>query len=251
MSTSILVTGGTGTLGSHVVPRLRAAGNDLRILSRGHQESELGSTFVKGDLATGDGVDAAVDGAETVVHLAGTAKGDDVKARNLVDAARRAGVRHLVFISVVGADRVPIKSAMDRAMFGYFGAKRGAEEAIIESGIPWTILRATQFHDLTFTTVEGMAKMPVVPMPRGWLVQPVNSEEVAERLVELVPGDASGFVSELGGPQVYEMSDLVRSYLHGAGKWRPILPMPMGGSAFRAVRDGATIIPDRAVGQRT
>jgi uncharacterized protein YbjT (DUF2867 family) len=104
----ILVTGGTGTLGRSVVTRLRNAGSKVRVLSRpGHQAAD-GIEFVTGDLAGGEGVQAAVDGADVVVHCAGTSKGDDDKARSLVHAASRAGVGHLVFISVVGADRIPI-----------------------------------------------------------------------------------------------------------------------------------------------
>ena len=123
MTASILVTGGTGTLGRHVVPRLRSAGRDVRVLSRSRREGEEGIEFVAGDLATGEGLDTAVAGTETILHLAGSAQGDAEKARHLVRAASRAGVRHLVYISVVGADRIPMTGFIDRAMFGYFGSK--------------------------------------------------------------------------------------------------------------------------------
>lgn len=146
MTASILVTGGTGTLGQHVVPKLLSSGRDVRILSRQAGDCARGTRFVSGDLATGEGIDSAVKGAEIVVHLAGSSKGDDVKARHLVDAAKRAGVGHIVYISVVGADRIPMTGTLDRMMFGYFGAKRAAELIIAESGIPWTTLRATQFR---------------------------------------------------------------------------------------------------------
>ena len=89
-----------------------------------------------------------MDGAEIIVHCAGGSKGDDGQARNLVGAASRAGARHLVYISVVGADRIPVVSGTDRAMFGYFGSKLAAERVVADSGVPWTTLRATQFHDL-------------------------------------------------------------------------------------------------------
>src|SRR5690242_7494136 len=110
MQHNILVTGGTGTLGRHLVPRLQAAGNKIRVLSRSNHEAGMGIEFVSGDLATGEGVEAAVQGIETIVHCAGSSKGDEEKTRNLVQAALGAGVRHLVYISVVGADRVPVKS---------------------------------------------------------------------------------------------------------------------------------------------
>ena len=129
MPPPILVTGGSGTLGRLVVSRLRDAGRDVRVLSRTSARLDPGTTVVTGDLMTGDGVELAVSGAETVVHCAGTAKDDDVKALTLTRAALAAQVRHLVFISVVGADRVPVSSRVDRAMFGYFAFKRAAEQA--------------------------------------------------------------------------------------------------------------------------
>jgi uncharacterized protein YbjT (DUF2867 family) len=181
----ILVTGGTGTLGRQVIPRLRDAGCKVRVLSRGSREGAEGLEFVTGDLATGEGIDAAVAGTEIIVHLAGSAKGDEVKARHLVRAASRAGARHLVYISVVGAGRIPVVSPIDRAMFGYFAAKRAAEQVIAGTGLPWTTLRATQLHDLTLLTVRQLARLPVLPVPAGFRVQPIDAGEVAARLAEL------------------------------------------------------------------
>jgi uncharacterized protein YbjT (DUF2867 family) len=251
MTPLILLTGGTGTLGRLVVPLLRDAGFTVRVLSRSSHEPAAGVEFVTGDLATGNGVKAAVDGVETIVHCAGTQKGDDVKARNLVQAAARSGRPHIVYVSVVGADKVPVVSGVDRAMFGYFAAKRAAEGIVADSGLPWTTLRATQFHDLTLTTVQGMAKMPVIPVPSGFKFQPVDAGEVAARLVELALGTPSGLVPDIGGPRVYEMAELVRSYLRATGKHRLIMPMRLPGKAARAFRDGANLAPQRAVGRRT
>ncbi|MFI5912337.1 SDR family oxidoreductase [Dactylosporangium sp. NPDC051541] len=207
--------------------------------------------YVVGDLATGAGVDEAVAGADTIVHCAGSAKGDDVKAAHLIDAAVRSGAKHIVYISVVGADRVPVRSAMDRAAFGYFGAKRAAEVLVAESGIPWTTLRASQFHELTLTTIRQMTKLPVVPVPAGVRFQPVDGAEVAQRFAELALGEPAGLVPDLAGPRVYSFDELVRSYLHATGKHRPILRMPMGGGAYRAIRAGANLAPDHAMGMRT
>jgi uncharacterized protein YbjT (DUF2867 family) len=246
----ILVTGGTGTLGRLVVPRLRDAGHEVRVLSRGSHEDD-GIEFVSGDLAAGEGIEAAVRGAEIIVHLAGTNKGDEAKAENLVGAASRAGARHLVYISVVGADRVPVVSGVDRAMFGYFASKLGAERAVAESGVPWTTLRATQFHDLSFRTVRQMAKLLVIPVPSGFKFQPVDTGEVAARLAELALGAPAGLVPDMAGPRVYEMGELVRSYLRAEGKHRAILPIRLPGKAARAFRAGANLAPDRAVGRRT
>jgi uncharacterized protein YbjT (DUF2867 family) len=245
MTADFLVTGGTGTLGRLVVPRLRDAGAKVRVLSRSAGDG------VVGDLTTGAGIDEAVDGIQTIVHCAGSAKGDDLKARTLVRAAARAGVHHLVFISVVGADRVPVVSAMDRMSFGYYAAKLGAEREIERSGIPWTTLRATQFHDLTLTAVRQLAKLPVALVPAGVRIQPVDAREVADRLTELALCAPAGLVPDLGGPRVYGMDDLVRSYLRATGRRRPILPVRFAGGAYRAMRAGANLTPDGATGRRT
>jgi uncharacterized protein YbjT (DUF2867 family) len=251
MTSRILVTGGTGTLGRHVVPRLRDAGATVRVLSRNAHDAADGVEYVTGDLLKDEGIGAAVAGAEIIVHGAGGRKGDDEATRNLVRAASRAGARHLVYISVVGADRVPVVSRADRAIFGYFGFKLAAELIIAGSGVPWTTLRATQFHDLSLMVAEQLAKLPVVPVPAGVRFQPVDSGEVAARLVELALGAPSGLVPDMAGPQVHTMADLLREYLRARGQRRLLVPVWLPGQAARAVRAGANLAPDRAVGRRT
>ena len=251
MTLPILVTGGTGTLGRLVVRRLRDAGCELRVLSRRSRAAEDGIEFVTGDLATGEGIEAAVEGAEIIVHCAGSSKGDEDKARNLVRASSRAGAAHLVYISVVGADRIPIGSRVDRAMFGYFEAKLGAERAVAGSGVPWTTLRATQFHDLCLTAVQQMAKLPVIPVPSGFRFQPVDAGEVAARLVELALSEPAGLVPDMGGPRVYGAAELLRGYLRARHRRRPIVPLWLPGKAARVFRAGANLAPEQAVGRRT
>jgi uncharacterized protein YbjT (DUF2867 family) len=252
MTSPILLTGGTGTLGRQIVPLLRKAGRDVRVLSRHGRPPEDGVEFLIGDLDTGDGVDAALRGVDTIVHCAGSARDDAEKARVLVRAANRAGHRpHLVNISVVGADRVPVVSRVDRAMFGYFEAQREAELVVEASGLPWTNLRATQFHDLILMVVRAMAKLPVIPVPSGVRFQPVDAGEVAARLVELALDGPTGLVPELAGPRTYRMDELVRGYLRAAGKRRLLVPLWLPGRAVRAIRAGANLAPDRAVGVRT
>ena len=136
-------------------------------------------------------------------------------------------------------------------LFGYFGSKLDAEQVVAGSGIPWTTLRATQFHDLMLETVQGMAKMPVVPVPSGIRFQPVDAGEVAARLVELALGAPSGLVADIAGPETHALSDLVRSYLRSTGKRRPIVPVRLPGKAARAIRAGVHLAPGRAVGRRT
>ena len=136
-------------------------------------------------------------------------------------------------------------------MFGYFASKLAAEEIIAESGIPWTTLRSTQFHDFIWMTAEQMARMPLMPIPTRFRFQPVDAGEVADRLVDLTMRAPAGRVADIAGPQVYEMPTLVRGYLRAAGKHRLIVPMRLPGKAAAAYRQGANLAPDRAVGRRT
>jgi uncharacterized protein YbjT (DUF2867 family) len=253
MTTSpILVTGGTGTLGRHVVRRLRDDGSNVRVLSRRSHEPGSGIEFMTGDLATGEGIEAAVDGVETIVHCAGSPKGDEDKALNLVRAASRAGATHLVYISVVGAERIPVVSRVDRAMFGYFASKRAAEKVVEGSGLPWTTLRATQLHDLILMVAQQLAKLPVSPVPAGFRVQPVEADEVAARLVKLSLGEPSGLVPGMGGPRVYGAAELLRGYLRATKRRRrPIVPVWLPGKAARAFRDSGNLALEQTVGQRT
>ena len=164
----------------------------------------------------------------------------------------RRQLQHLVYISVVGADTIPVRGRVDRAMFGYFASKLAAEEIIAESGIPWTTLRSTQFHDFIWMTAEQMARLPVMPIPSGFRFQPVDAGEVADRLVDLAMRAPAGRVADIAAcPQVFDMPTLIRGYLCAAGKHRLIVPLRLPGKAAAAYRQGANLAPDRAVGRRT
>jgi uncharacterized protein YbjT (DUF2867 family) len=252
MAQPILVTGGTGTLGRRLVPRLQEAGCTVRVITRHGRADEDNIRYLTGDLAAGEGIDPAVDGVGTIVHLAGSNKGDDALTRNLVRAvSSRGGTPHLVYISIVGADRIPVVSPVDRAMFGFFGSKLATERVVAESGLPWTTLRATQFHDLMLMVARQLAKLPVVPVPAGSSFQPVETDEVAARLVELALGEPAGVVPDMAGPRVYSAADLLREYLRAIHRHRPILPIRLPGRAAQAVRAGANLAPEQAVGKRT
>ncbi|NUS09968.1 MAG: SDR family oxidoreductase [Streptomyces sp.] len=240
----VLLTGGTGTLGRHVLPLLREAGRTVRVLSRQARASDDdGVSYVTGDLGEPGDATAAVAGTSTIVHLAGATKGDEVTTGNLVRAAvADGGVEHIVFISVIGADGVPL---------GFLRSKLAAEQAVAGSGLPYTVLRAAQFHDLALTMAKGMAKLPVVPVPGAIRLQPVDVRDVAARIAQLALGAPAGRVPDLAGPTVYPLADLVRSYLTATGRRRPLLPVPLPGKAGRAYRTGANLTLDGDHGART
>ncbi|MFI5686134.1 SDR family oxidoreductase [Streptomyces sp. NPDC051636] len=235
--TTILVTGGTGTLGRLVAERLRAGGHDVRVLSRRAQPYAV-------DLREGGaGLDAAVAGAATIVHCASSPRGGDEKAAaNLIAAARRAEVGHLVYISIVGVDRVPL---------GYYKSKLAVEKLVEESGLGWTVLRTTQFHDLPVQLFETLSRSPVLPLPAGVSDQPIEVAEVADRLAELAAGAPAGRVPDMGGPEVRTLESLARAYLKATGRRRPTLNLPLPGRTCRAFREGGHLTPERAVGKGT
>ncbi|CAM5379941.1 NAD(P)H-binding protein [Streptomyces violaceorubidus] len=173
---------------------------------------------------------------------AGGPKGDDEATRTLVRAAVRADVGHLAYISVVGADRVPL---------AWLRTKLESERAIAGSGIGWTVLRAAQFHELTLTMIEKMTRLPVLPVPGGLRLQPVAAREVAARMAELTLGEPSGRVPDMTGPEVLDLATLARSYLDlRGGSRRPKLPVRIPGKAGRAYRSGRESHPGRRAGRQ-
>ncbi|MEV4879201.1 SDR family oxidoreductase [Streptomyces cyaneofuscatus] len=234
--TTILVTGATGTLGRQVAERLRTEGADVRGLSRRSPSYAV-------DLRDGKGLDAAVDGVDAIVHCASSPRGGDDRAAGfLIDAAKRAGVPHLVYISIVGVDRVPL---------AYYTLKRRVERMIEDSGLGATIQRTTQFHDLVLSVVSGAAKLPVLPVPAGVSVQPVDSGEVADRLAALALGAPAGRVPDLGGPEVRQFTDLAGAYLRATGRRRRVVPVRLAGKAYAGFRSGGHLSPEHAVGTVT
>ncbi|MER5213782.1 NAD(P)H-binding protein [Streptomyces sp. NPDC002838] len=235
--TTILVTGGTGTLGRLVTERLRADGHEVRVLSRHAQPYAV-------DLREGgEALDAAVAGVDTIVHCASSPRGgDEQAAAHLIAAARRAGVGHVVYISIVGIDRVP---------FGYYQSKLAVEKLIEESGLGWTVLRTTQFHDLPVMLFEVQAKSPVLLLPAGVPDQPVEVAEVAARLAELASGPPAGRVEDMGGPEVRSLESLARAWLKATGRKRAVVNVPLLGQAYRAFRAGGHLTPEHAVGKGT
>jgi uncharacterized protein YbjT (DUF2867 family) len=247
MTSPVLVTGGTGALGRHVVARLRDLSREVRVLSRGPSLKQAnGIEYVTGDLSSGEGLTPAVAGVDVIVHCASSRSGDADATRKLVEAAC-AGHRapHLVYISIVGADRVP---------FGYLRSKLDSERVVAESGLPWTTLRATQFYSLLLRGAQQLAKLPIIPVPAGFVVQPIDPREVAVRLADLALGPAAGRVPDMGGPQVLDFAEVIRAYLRTRHRHRLVVPVRVPG--IRAIRAGALLAtsqsaPGRGSGQRT
>jgi uncharacterized protein YbjT (DUF2867 family) len=234
MTSPVLVTGGTGRLGRFVVARLVEAGQDVRVLARRRRDTQPQVTFFTGDLQRGEGIDAAVRGAEVIINCATSTKGDAGVTTNLVTAAAKAGSPHFVQPSIVGIDAM--------AQWGYVKTKLEVERIVENCGLPWTILRVTQFYSYCFENSRKLARFPLVaPVPGGFHVQPVDSREVGARLVELALGGPAGRAPDMSGPEISSWKDLFRSYLAATHQRKWVLPMPVPGG--KAVRNGALLPP--------
>ena len=244
-ATEILVTGGTGTLGVGVVDALLDGGHRVRVLSRKARPSDdrRDLSWAVGDLDSGAGIEDAVAGVAAIVHCATAIDKSDIAAtRRLVEAAARAGGIHIVYISIVGVDVVPLF---------YYKAKLQIERDLEASSVPFTILRATQFHDLVLRLFTTQRRLPVTIVPSGTSFQPISVRDVARRLAELVDAGPSGRVADIGGPEVRGADDLARAYLAAAGRKRRVVNLPLPGRTAKAYRAGGHLTPASRYGTGT
>ncbi|MFD8422063.1 SDR family oxidoreductase [Streptomyces sp. NPDC059466] len=225
----VAVAGGTGLVGRYVVEELAAAGHEPVVLARSRGV----------DLVTGAGLDAAVAGADAVVDVSNVITMSGRKAvsffdsvgRNLLDAGERAGVRHHAVLSIVGVDRVGL---------GYYQGKLRQEDVVRNGRTPWTVLRATQFHEFAEQTLDRVpGPLAVVPRMR---TRPVAAREVAQHLVRLVLAPAQGMAPELAGPRVEQLVDMVGRLLRARSRRRLLLPVRMPG-ATGAAMTGDGLLP--------
>ncbi|HEY0101639.1 MAG TPA: NAD(P)H-binding protein [Pyrinomonadaceae bacterium] len=237
----VLITGGSGALGRILVRTAADAGHDVRGLSRGERPQSAPSAveWVRADLASGEGLSTALAGVEAIIHSASDprrAKPVDVEGtRRLVEAARAAGVSHLVYISIVGIDDIP---------YSYYRRKREAEQIIEASGVPYTNLRATQFHSLVDFLISKAARLPLLlPLPTDFKFHSVADAEVAARLVACLAKGARGRV-EFGGPEVLTLGEMAATWLGVNGVRKRLVRLPLPGAIAAGFRAGLNTTPD-------
>ncbi len=248
--TRILVTGGNGRLGRELVPRLQKAGYTVRVMSRQARPATLDPAleWVTADIAIPSGLAEALADVEVVINAASNPRHNtqavDVAGTGyLVQAAEAAHIQHFIHVSIVGIDQVP---------YPYYAAKVGAEAKVRAGNIPYSILRATQFHTLLdHWILAPYRKWPLVLMPTDLRFQPIETGEVADRLVALIPQPAAGLLPDMGGPEVLTVGQLAKTWFAAQDKHPWILPLYMPGGFANAVRHGRNTCPDHKDGQLT
>ncbi|HEX6184193.1 MAG TPA: NAD(P)H-binding protein [Pyrinomonadaceae bacterium] len=238
----VLVTGGAGALGRPLVRALARDGHAVRVMSRRARPASApeGVEWASADLSTGEGLGAAVERVDAVIHAATDvrrAEAVDVGGtRRLVEAARAAGVAHLVYISIVGIDVIP---------FGYYRRKLAAEGIINASGVPSSTLRATQFHSLIDVGLSQLARVPfVMPLPTGFKFQSVDEGEVAERLSACVAAGPRGRLPDFGGPQLLTLDEMARTWKSARGVTKRVVSLPLPGAVAAGFRAGKNTAPE-------
>ena len=214
----IVVIGGTGLIGRALVQHLREAGHDTVPASP--------STGV--DTVTGAGVDAAIAGADVVVDVPNAPSFEDGpvlefferSTGTLVDAERRAGVAHHVVLSIVGADRMED--------IGYMRAKVAQERIVTESGIPYTIVRATQFFEFIPALAEGGADGDTIRLSPV-LMQPIAAADVSSALADIAAAPPVDGVIELAGPEPVALAEAASTILAVRGDPREVVADPAVG----------------------
>lgn len=232
----ILLTGGTGGLGREVARAAEAAGHTVRIASRRARPHDVPAAreWARMDVETGAGVRQALEGVDAVIHAASDPRRHaivDVQGtRRLAEAARAAGTAHLVYVSIVGVDGIP---------FGYYRSKLAAEQVVAASGVPHSILRATQFHSFVDTMTAGAARVPLIfPLPTTFRFQSVDTGEAAERLVRAVQDGPGGRLADFGGPEVLTWGEMAAPWKAARGIRKPTVHLPLPGALAAAFRAG-------------
>ena len=222
----IAIAGGTGTLGRLVAGELSRRGHEVRVLSRGAPEYRV-------DLTTGEGLGPALAGCDAVVDAANNSSKHAAEilvegSRRLLAAERAAGVGHHVGMSIVGCEQVPMS---------YFRVK-AEQERVIEAGpVPWSLVRATQFHEYVLATLTAGARWSVLPVPRARL-QTIACAEVARVVAGVAEGAPRHGRVEIAGPEVADARDVARTWRSVTGRRVALVPVGLPGKLGRALRAG-------------
>jgi uncharacterized protein YbjT (DUF2867 family) len=206
MST-ILITGGTGNLGKSLTKLLDEKHISYTIASRSNKSNATNVAVM--DLLKNEGVKEAVQGKQIIFHLATDLKRDTEATQNLLNAIDTKTNVHLIYISIVGIDKV---------LFNYYRQKLASENAIKASGIPYTILRATQFHEFIHQIISTFLKYRMGLLPKKVVSQPIQTEVVAEELYRLSLEKAAGKTFEIGGAEVLTLEQMAREWQQQTGK---------------------------------
>lgn len=240
LTMQVLVTGGTGVLGSAVVAELVSRVHSVRVLSRHPRRVPNTARLIAGSLESPAAVADALDGVEAVIHCATDPRKHKVVdregTRSLLHVMARSGNPHLLYPGIVGSDLIPL---------GYYKSKTAIEAEIAASPGPFSILRATQFHTLIWGVLESMTRLPLMVVPKDTRFQTIDHQVVARMLVDAMEGKRTGRLDDVGGPNAYSAEELATSHRAATDHGKRILTIPIPGITGAAFRAGGNLTPNR------
>lgn len=226
---TVLVTGARGVLGRRLVNQLLSRGHVVRTAGRS-------GTDVRFDLSDGTGLVEATQGIDAVLHCA-----TDPRRHREVD---REGTRRLlqrahvpvIYPGIVGCDLIPLR---------YYESKLAAEELVLSHQAGGAVIRATQFHQLIWSALDRLVRIPVVTVPHDTRFQVLDPGVLASRMIDAYEADERGKLDEIGGQFAYGSRDLARSFLAATARRRPVLGVNVPGLVGAAFRAGANLTERR------
>lgn len=237
----ILVTGSSGRLG-RVLCRLLQA-EQIAFVGTTRQQNKTNDNTRFLDLDKPQSIPQAIQGIDTIVHLASDTKRfkaqtDIGGTKALLQAAKDAGIKHFIYISIVGVDKMPLK---------YYQTKLQTEVLVAQSGIPYSILRTTQYYYFVEQLCQAYLRLPLTFFPKQILVQPMDEAVAAQQIIEIYKKAPSNGITEIGGRTVFRMGDLAKDWITARRKSVWVLGIPTWGKALKAGANGALTCPDHAI----
>jgi uncharacterized protein YbjT (DUF2867 family) len=223
----IAVVGGTGTIGRRVAAAISREGHEVRALSRRAEQYPV-------DLTTGAGLKAALAGCDVVIDASNSPPSRKARAvlvegsRRVLEVESRVGVRHHVCVSIVGIEAVPM---------GYYRTKLEQEHVVETAGLPWTIVRSTQFHNLLGALLSAAGRRHLLPAATARF-QPVDVDEAADAVAAVATAAPLLGRATVAGPEVRDLRSLGRMWREATGHRAIEIPIPLRGKLGRALREG-------------
>jgi len=235
------VTGATGQFGRALVDAKIPVGMVLRLQGRAAAPPAWASRFewASVDFADGRGITEAVKGVDAIIHAASDPRRADAVdvegTRRLLAAASSQRVAHLLFISIVGIDRIP---------HPFYRRKLAAEQVVAAGGVPWSILRLTQFHSFVAALIARSARAPLfIPLPKRFRFQNVDLSDAAARTLRAIADGPGGRLPDYGGPDVLTLGEAAETWRRVRGVRKAIVNVPMFGKRAAAFRAGLNTAP--------
>ena len=231
---NILITGASGTLGKELCKVLSANNTPYIAISRNEMDIDPPAKWMYADLNSGEGLNKLPSKIDTVIHLATNASNknsasDPELTNEMLKFSRTKNVSHFIYMSIVGIDKIP---------YPYYEQKLQSENYVISGNLPFTILRATQFHQLIDFFLSNSLKFPIALLPKKYKFQPIAPKSVAEKLYAISQAEPLNGIVNIGGPEILTFGELYKDWLKAKGRKALVINLPLPGKRSQAFVNG-------------